>query len=165
MLRKTFNYVVFTKKTSMGIQVKGRKICSHLNTLCLFYEKSIKCSICEKKFSSLTLILKSISFSFGIGLRPIVSQAYCSVQAYCEKCSFGHSLLESCIGFEILEGTAQKLSLPHPILVLLTVLILLGHPVVHAEKPCMYKENVGFLWLHESRTNFACSLCNIQMGK
>ena len=68
-------------------------ICSHLNTLCLFYEKSIKCSICEKKFSSLTLILKSIGFGFGIGLRPIVSQAYCSVQAYCEKCSFGHSLL------------------------------------------------------------------------
>ena len=54
-------------------------ICSHLNTPCLIYEKSIKCSICEKKFSSLTLILKSIGFGFGIGLRPIVSQAYCSV--------------------------------------------------------------------------------------
>ena len=99
MLRKTFNYVALPRKLAWVFKSKEEKyekrglICSHLNTLCLFYEKSIKCSICEKKFSSLTLILKSIGFGFGIGLRPIVSQAYCSVQAYCEKCSFGHSLM------------------------------------------------------------------------
>ena len=42
--------------------------------------------------------------------------------------------LESCIGFEILEGVAQNLSLPLPIIVLLNVLILLGHPVYGSEK-------------------------------
>ena len=45
--------------------------------------------------------------------------------------------LESYIDFEILEGIAQKLNLPHPILALLTVQILLGHPV---EENCIHKE-------------------------
>ena len=49
--------------------------------------------------------------------------------------------LESCIDFEIVEGVAQKLNLPHPILVLLTTLILLSHPV---DKTCNYIPLIDF---------------------
>ena len=38
--------------------------------------------------------------------------------------------LESCINFEIFGAVSQKLCLPRIILVLLTVLILLGNPVL-----------------------------------
>ena len=41
---------------------------------------------------------------------------------------------QSCIDCEILRGVAQKFSPPHPFLVVLTVVILLGHPACFMKK-------------------------------